>query len=99
MKQLTTQEAIALAERGDWKQWTPQQRAMFQMVQECLCMPFGEFHQAIQTTLGRPVYTHEFGSAGRIGLMQELAGLKSAPTLDEIIALIPADLDLTVVSP
>jgi hypothetical protein len=27
-----------------------------------LCCPFGEFHEAVENRLGRPVYTHEFAS-------------------------------------
>lgn len=95
MKQLTTEEAIALGESEVWKTWTLQQRAVFQMVQECLCMPFGDFHEAVEKTLGRPVYTHEFG-LNREGLQKELAGIQGAPTMDEIMALIPAEKLVTV---
>jgi hypothetical protein len=90
MKQLTTREAIALAESGKWKEWTPLQRAAFQMGQDLLCMPFAEFHKAMTEALGRPVYTHEFG-LNREGLTRELAGLIGAPSLEEIMALIPAE--------
>jgi hypothetical protein len=89
VKQLTSEEAIAFGEGGEWKAWTPLQRAAFQMTQEMLCMPFDEFHKAITEALGRPVYTHEFG-LNREGLIRELAGQANAPSLDEILALIPA---------
>lgn len=90
MQQLTTEEAIALHDSGKWKEWTPHQLASFQMVQDKLCVPFGEFHKAMEIALGRPVWTHEFG-LNKAGLMEELAGRAGAPTMDEIIALIPAE--------
>jgi len=90
VKQLSQDEAVAIHDSGAWRDWTMQQRAAFQMVQNRLCMPFDAFHEAITATLGRPVYTHEFG-LNRAGLQRELAGLADAPSLDEIMALIPAD--------
>ena len=90
MKQLTTEEAVALHDSGEWKKWTPLQLASFQMVQDKLCVPFGEFHKAVEEVLERPVWTHEFG-LNRDGLVKELAGLSDAPTMDEILALIPPE--------
>jgi hypothetical protein len=90
MKQLIRDEAIALFESGAWKQWSAPQRAAFQMVQDFLCMPFGEFHKAVEEALGRPVYTHEFG-LNRDGLMKEMAGIASAPSVAEILALLPSE--------
>lgn len=90
MKQLTREEAIALHDSDVWKAWTPMERASFQMVQDKLCMPFAEFHKAVEDVLERPVWTHEFG-LNRDGLLKELAGLCDAPTMDEILALIPAE--------
>ena len=62
---------------------------MFQLFQNRLCMDFGDFHEAIEKVLGRPVYTHEF--AHPENLQQELLGDKPAPTLEEIIDLIPKE--------
>lgn len=90
MNQLTPFEAIAFHDAGEWKSWTAKQRATFQIHQECLCMPFGEFHRAVEEALGRPVWTHEFG-VNLDGLKAELAGQKDAPTMEEIIALLPAE--------
>lgn len=90
MKQVTQDEAIAMHDGGAWKDWTDIQRASFQMVQDRLCMPFAEFHKSVEKSLGRPVFTHEFG-LNRDGLTRELAGLQSAPSMDEIMALIPAE--------
>lgn len=97
MKQLSRDEAIALYESGDWGNWTDMQRASFQMVQDCLCMPFNIFHKSIEAVLGRPIFTHEFGM-NREGLTRELAGLSSAPSMEEIMALIPAEKLLVIES-
>lgn len=90
MEQLTREQAVALFESGSWQQWTPAERALFQVQQDCLCMPFAEFHKAMEQTLGRPVWTHEFG-LNRKGLTDELLGLADAPSFEQIVALIPAD--------
>jgi len=89
VKQLTKEQAIAMAESGAWKDMNSHERCEFQLFQQRLCMPFHEFHKAVEATLGRPVYTHEFGSGGR--LAEEFLGEKDAPTWEEIVALIPKD--------
>ena len=90
MKQLTEMEAIILCDSGKWKEWTYRERAWFQMHQERLCMPFTVFHEAVEKTLGRPVWTHEFGSEGHKRLLQELEGKMEAPTFEEILNMLPA---------
>ncbi len=60
-KQLTRDEAIALHDGGEWRDWTDAEIAAFQFRQECLCVPFSRFHAAVEAVLGRPVFTHEFG--------------------------------------
>jgi hypothetical protein len=88
--QLTKEQAIEFAESGAWKEMSLKHRAEFQMLQDKLCMPFDVFHEAVEKTLGRPVYTHEFG-LNRDGLMAELFEGKKPPTLQEIIEMIPAE--------
>lgn len=61
-----------------------------QLFQERLCMDFSRFHKAIEKVLGRPVFTHEFG-VNYEGIVEEYLGTKKAPTLDEIIDLIPEE--------
>lgn len=90
MRQLTKEEAIAFYDSKVYENWTYRQIAEFQMEQDLLCVPFGVFHEAIEKTLGRPVFTHEFG-LNREGLMKELRGEKEAPTFEEIVNLIPED--------
>lgn len=89
MKQLTKEQAIAFYENKLYENMTLKQRAEFQLEQDRLCMPFDVFHEAIENTLGRPVFTHEF--AFRDELRKEFYGKKEAPTFEEIIELIPEE--------
>ena len=90
MRQLSKDEAVFLAESLFWESLSMRERAEFQMEQDRLCMPFPVFHEAIEKTLNRPVYTHEFG-LDREGLRRELMGEREAPSFDQILALLPAD--------
>jgi hypothetical protein len=81
--------AIALYDSQWWVGKSAREIAVFQMHTNELCMPFGDFQRAMQEALGRPVWTHEFGSSGR--LLDELMGNKPAPSFAEIMALIPAE--------
>lgn len=89
MKQLTEEQAIAFAENKCYEGITYRQIAEFQIEQNRLCMPFDVFHNAIEKTLGRPVFTHEFAFPEE--LKKELYGEKEPPTLEEICALIPEE--------
>jgi hypothetical protein len=95
-KQLTSEQAIALYDSGAWKKWTPQELAAFQMEQDCLAVPFGEFQKAMEIVLGRPVWTHEF--ADRERLRAEMNGAPT-PTFDEVLAMLPADKVILVIPP
>lgn len=90
MKQLTEEQAKAFYNSKAYETMTARQIAKFQMEQDRLCMPFDVFHKAMEDTLGRPVFTHEFG-LNRDGLRKELRGEKDAPTFEEIVNLIPAE--------
>jgi len=61
MKQLTTEQAIKFAKSKVYKKWTNEQIVRFQLFQKKLCMDFSRFHEALETVLDRPVFTHEFG--------------------------------------
>ena len=89
MKQLTKEQAIAFGENKLYENMTYRQIAEFQMEQDKLCMPFGVFHEAMEKTLGRPVFTHEFSF--REELRKEIYGEKEPPTFEEICALIPKE--------
>jgi hypothetical protein len=89
VEQLTRDEAIALYESGVWKKWPNEQTARFQLYQECLCVPFDKFQEAIEEELGRPVLTHEFAFVER--LKEEYEGKRGKPTFEEIMGLIPEE--------
>lgn len=84
---MNKEQAIALAETGWWKNKTARQICMFQLFEPLLCMPFGDFHKAVEGALNRPVWTHEF--AGMDSLKKEFLGERAAPTMQEIVELIP----------
>lgn len=86
---MTKEHAIALYESGWWKDKSPHSICMFQLFEERLCMPFGDYQMAVEKALGRPVWTHEFGSAGTEQLRKEFLGERAAPTFEEICGLIP----------
>lgn len=86
---MTRDHAIELSATGWWKDKSARSICMFQLFEERMCMPFSEFHKAVEDALGRPVWTHEFGSAGITGLQKELLGERPAPTFEEICELIP----------
>lgn len=87
---MTKEKAIGLFDSKFWEEMTQRQIAEFQISEERLCMPFDVFQKAVENTLGRPVWTHEFG-LNLQGLKDELFKGKSAPTIEEIINLIPED--------
>lgn len=89
--ELTKDQAIMIAESGIWKDWTDREKAEFQLYTRLLCMPFDVFHKAVEKTLGRPVYTHEFASSVAENLREELRGERPAPSMEEILNLIPKD--------
>lgn len=82
--------AIELAESKWWENVSPKYAVKFQLFTKELCMPFDVFHQKIEDVLGRSVYTHEFGM-NFDGIIQEFLGESDAPTLKQIIELIPED--------
>ncbi len=63
---MTEQEAIAKGDTGWWKTATADEIVRFQLFEERLCMPFGDFHSAVEASLGHPVWTHEFASPGHL---------------------------------
>ena len=95
--QFTSDEAVAFHDSGEWKNWSDAQIAHFQMRQQFLAIPFERFHAAVQKTLGRPVWTHEF--ADREALIAELDGKIPAPDFAGILAKLPAERTVVVVTP
>ena len=88
--QLTREEAIACHENGRWKEWSLPTRALFQLHQKFLCMPLAVFHEAVEKTLGRPVFTNEFSTAGVECLKDEILSLSGASdAVNEVVNAIP----------
>lgn len=90
MKQLTKEQALAFAENKLYEYLTKRQIAEFQLEQDRLCMPFDVSHEAIEKTLNRPVFTHEFGLS-RERLYNEVFGSRKRPELQDILKSIPQD--------
>ena len=93
---ITQAQACKIAERVIWQDWSQLQQATFQLNEQYLCMPFETFHKAIELSLGRPVYTHEFIDMN--ALRNELHGDKEPPTFEEILGMIPEDKRIIVLT-
>lgn len=92
------ERAIALAESEWWKGVAPRRICEFQLFTAELSMDFSAFHAALEACLKRPIWTHEFG-LNYDGLVDEFLGRVRAPSLDEIMALIPAHKAIVVCVP
>lgn len=88
MKQFTREQAIAIAESGEWKDWTDEEIVRLQLFQDRLCVPFQIYHAALGKVFDRPVYTHELTSSNHQNLVDEYLGKRPDPTLEEIIAML-----------
>ena len=88
--EITEEDAISLYDAKFWVGMSYRDRAEFQLYAKRLCMPFNVFHEAVEKTLGRSVWTHEFG-LNYDGIVAELRGEKEPPTFAEIVELIPEE--------
>lgn len=66
VEQLTREQAIEIANSKAWESWSFDEIVKFQLFQECLCMPFDKFQEAVEAVFNRPVFTHEFASQERL---------------------------------
>jgi len=89
------QKAIELAETHWWELCDHREIAEFQLFTKELCCPFDVFHEAVEKSLGRPVWTHEFG-LNCDGICSEFLGEKEPPTWEEILELIPEEKRIVV---
>ena len=80
-------KAIELASTNWWELCSPREIAEFQLFTNELCMPFAVFHEAVEKSLGRSVWTHEFAYID--GIIAEFLGERPAPTIVDILRLIP----------
>ena len=83
-------KAIALYDTNWWENKTHREIAEFQLFTKELCCPFDVFQEAVEESLGRPVFTHEFG-LNYDGICKEFLGEKEPPTMEDILNLIPQD--------
>lgn len=83
MKELTSEQAIALYKTEWWKTADPKQVVLFQLNNDRLCLPMDEYRKAFKKVTGRIFFTHELLNPQK--LIKEVMGEKEAPTLREII--------------
>ena len=84
------ENAIELYHSNWWEGLSYREIAGVQLFTAELCCPFDVFHEAVEKSLGRPVFTHEFG-LNYSGICEEFLGERKQPTLEEIFNLIPED--------
>ena len=84
------EQAIKMVESKWWVGLHPDIITGFQLFEPMLCMDFSVFHENIEKSLGRPVFTHEFG-LNIEGLQKEFLGEKEKSTFEEVLGLIPQD--------
>ena len=82
--------AIAYYDTEWWKDKSYREIAEFQLFTTELSCPFDVFHEAVEKSLNRPVFTHEF-ALNYDGICKEFLGEKEPPTMNEILSLIPQE--------
>lgn len=97
-KSIGRDAAIKLADSKWWIGMEPREIAKTGMIIAELCLPFTVLHENLEKALGRPVFTHELGM-NFDGIMQELLGERDAPTLEEIMSLIPESKRIVIIVP
>lgn len=84
---MTKEQAIKLGKSKWWKNKPFEIVARFQLNEEFICMDFSDFREAVEKSLNRNVWTHEFVNPK--ALLDELNGKRKAPTMQEIIEILP----------
>jgi hypothetical protein len=92
----TSKEAISLAKTGWWKSCEPYEVALWQLDSQFLAMDFSAFHKAVEKACGRPVWTHEFAFGGRVRLSAEILKERPAPSMEQILDLLPREKTIVV---
>lgn len=85
---ITMEQAIGLYDTRFWESMNYEERAIFQLFEERLCMPFDVFREALEMTLGRRVENQEILFGDKLGA--EILRGRAAPSTDDIVSLIPA---------
>ena len=86
-RQLNRFQATALYDSEFWRFLNAEERAFFQLSVDRLCMPLLEFNQAVETCLNRRVRAVEYLRPQ--ALLAELTGNLPAPSIEEILELVP----------
>jgi hypothetical protein len=89
------ENAIKLYNSNWWEKLSHREIAGVQLFTIELCCPFDVFHEAVEKSLDRPVFTHEFG-LNYDGICSEFLGGKEAPTFEDIMNLIPEEKRIVV---
>lgn len=84
---ITMEQAVSLYDTRFWESMNYEERAIFQLFEERLCMPFDIFREALEMTLGRRVKNQEILLGDKLGV--EILRGRAAPSTDDIISLIP----------
>lgn len=80
---ISESEARQLDRLGWYKDKSPDEITAFQLFEARLCMPFNQFHAAVEGALGRPVWTHEFADPTQLQeeFRDKLRPENAAPTM------------------
>lgn len=87
--EMTLQEANTMLESKWWINKSNDEITKRQLFNDRLIMPWGLFHTAVEKSLGRGVYSHEF--ARPENLRKEFLGLADAPSMQDILDQIPKE--------
>jgi hypothetical protein len=60
------EQAIEFYNSKKWESMTDIEKVKFQLYESKLCMPFSIFQEAMESVLGRPIYTHEFADSQKL---------------------------------
>ena len=94
----TEEWAISFYGSGAWQDLTERELTELVLRSDRAIAPFDVIHRAFGVALGRSVFNHEFGLNWE-GLKAEFFEDGPAPTLDQIIGMLPADKTIIVVAP
>lgn len=83
------EQALKLVETKWWESATYEDIALFQLNERRLCCPFDVFQKAVEETIGRSVFTHEFVDPA--SLRAEIDGEVPPRTFKDILELIPEE--------
>ena len=93
---MTKEEAIAKFDTKWWENSTDEEIVEFQIHERLLCCPFDVFHGAVETWLGRPVWTHEFADSDHL-IAEKEGKVKPESPLESLHRIAPDKPVITVI--